>query len=106
MHGYLRRTANVRSYDAWEGPLGDYLTMGDAVDDALYWHFVEVLPPAYWDPKRLLQVGEPHDHNGPDDSPRFTTFQRDAGVWIYTGHRPLGEFVTFYVTFYDMELMP
>lgn len=73
-----------KTYEQWEGDLGRYLEIGDTVDHGLYWHFVEILPPAFMS-NRLIQLGEAVGHvNG---RPTFLTLRRaiDAEVWTYCG---------------------
>lgn len=79
---------NIKTYAAWEGNLDDYLNSGDKVDDEMYEHFLNILPPLI-DTKNMLQVSEPYDHvNG---KAVFATFIRKEGYWIYAGNCYKGE---------------
>lgn len=64
--------------------LQEYLQIGDAVDDELYYYFIEVLPPACMSP-RCIQIGEPYTHDA--GGPVFATLEKQNGQWIYTGHK-------------------
>lgn len=63
--------------------LHTFLNVGDAVDDKLYWYFLEVLPPACWD-STCVQIGEPYSHDNMN-RPMFATLEKQNGHWIYTG---------------------
>jgi len=71
--------------------LGEYLTVGDSVDDGLYWSFIEELPPACMS-SRCVQMGEPFSHDS-EGRPMFETLEKRDGKWIYTGIKvtPQGE---------------
>ncbi len=86
----LHVTGRTKTYEAWAGQLTDHLNLGDCVDEALYWYFLEVLPPAHWS-DRIVQIGEPQDHAGPEGRARFSTLQRYGEAWYYTGYRVAGE---------------
>jgi hypothetical protein len=93
----LKRTGVHRTYDGWNGSLGEYLSPGDTVDELIVRHFIDVLPPAVMS-SRLLQMGEAADDRGPNGQPRFLTLQRPGPeamtAWVYTGPRPIREYVT------------
>lgn len=88
----LKLTGELKTHAAWKDSLGVYLRPGDAVDDAMHWYFLEVLPPAVWKAD-LIQIGEACSHL-PDGRETFATLQKHAGAWIYTGDRPAGERVS------------
>ena len=50
-------------------------------------YFLEVLPPVCFG-GRVVQIGEPTDHQGPDGSPRFSTVVKQVGSWYYVGPQP------------------
>lgn len=88
----MQITGNAKTLeelDTFEGGLRRFLAAGDAVDDAMYWYFLEMLPPRTMD-SDLFQVGEADDHGGPDDAPRYATFQRHRRCWYYTGPQVAG----------------
>lgn len=81
-----------RTVDAAKWGTPEEIKPGDAVEESLYWQWLEVLPPATH-ARELMQMGEAADHHGPAGRPRFLTLQKHAGTWIYTGVRPRGEIV-------------
>ena len=84
--GRVQRTGITKLCADWKGNLTSFLVVGDAVDEALFMHCLEVVPPAC-NAYSLMQMGEPMDHGGPDGRPRFVTFQRHGSEWVYTGVR-------------------
>jgi hypothetical protein len=74
-------TGRTRSMADWSD-----VQIGDAATDDLYMYMLEVLPPAHHSGS-MLQMGEPADHKGPRDAPRYATLQRHDGKWIYTGNQ-------------------
>lgn len=49
---------NFKTAANWKGSLYQYLQVGDIVDEDIYSHFVNVLPPATLN-QTLVQMGEP-----------------------------------------------
>lgn len=78
----------MKTYEDWKGSLCEYLQVGDQVDEGIYNHFVNALPPAtFW--STLVQMGEPYSHvNG---KATFATLAKENGVWTYKGHCHRGE---------------
>lgn len=65
-------------------PLSQYLQIGVLVDDEIFDHFLNVLPPAYYS-SDIVQIGEPFDHA--EWGPVFATLKRVAdGNWMYCGN--------------------
>lgn len=79
-------TGAFKTHADWTQDLEKYLQIGDSVDEEMEMYFLEVLWPAYFD-STLIQIGEPCDHGGPGDRARYSTIQKHAGVWIYTGRQ-------------------
>ena len=76
----------MKTKEAWDQSrqdLGTFLTVGDIVDEEMFYYFVEVLPPATLTQARV-QIGEPdnHDERG---YPRYQTLDKLNGQWTYTG---------------------
>ncbi len=78
----------MKTYQEWKGSLKNYLTIGDRVDDEMYYHFLNVMPPAT-NRSNLLQVGEPYSHV--DGKATYTTFFHDGISWVYMGECFRGE---------------
>lgn len=73
----------VKSYANWTGDLYEYLKFGDIVDNEMYNHFVNVMPPAALN-SDYVQMGEPYSHvNG---KPTYETLVKIDGNWTYCGH--------------------
>lgn len=81
------RTVSEAKWGAFEE-----IKPGDAVEESLYWEWLEAVPPAA-NRRDLMQMGEPMDHNGPNNHPRYLTLQKHGAHWIYTGVRTFGEIV-------------
>lgn len=76
-------TTIIKTYANWTGDLYEYLQVGDIVDNEIYNHFVNVMPPACLNSK-LVQMGEPYSHvNG---KPTYETLAKVDGNWTYCGH--------------------
>jgi hypothetical protein len=73
----------MKTYADWKGDLHDYLQLGDSVDDEIFQHFLNVLPPAYWS-DRVLQIGEPYSHI--DGKPIYPTLCKGINNWVYAGN--------------------
>lgn len=83
----------MRRYSDWQSQhlpcsFGDFVAVGDAVDQAMVDYFRDVVPPAYFTPS-MLQVGEAYAHV--DGKPTFTTFVKRDGAWRYCGTCFLGQ---------------
>jgi hypothetical protein len=81
-------TGATRENGCWG--TSDEIKPGDIADESLYWEWLEAVPPATHK-LDLMQMGEPMDHNGLGDKPRFLTMQKHGEQWIYTGIRVRGE---------------
>lgn len=80
----------VKSYENWEGSLNEYLKVGDKVDEEMYNHFLNILPPLIFTDS-MLQVSEPYDWVGSKNT--YVTFILQDGYWTYMGHCHRGESV-------------
>lgn len=56
---------------------------GDQINERTYWHFLEVLPPAFMNGS-LFQLGEPFDHNN-QGLPRYGTYVKLDSGYYYLG---------------------
>jgi hypothetical protein len=78
----------MRRYGDWQAQhlpcsFGDYVAVGELVDEAMVDYFSEVVPPAYLTGS-MVQCGEPYAHV--DGKPTFTTFTKvNEGAWRYCG---------------------
>jgi hypothetical protein len=80
----------VKTYEEWDGSLNEYLQVGDIVDEEIYNHFINVLPPAMMR-SSCTQMGEPYSHvNG---KATFSTLQWTDQGWMYCGNCHIGETV-------------
>lgn len=73
----------IKTYANWKGSLNDYLEIGDQVDEEMYNHFINVLPPATFN-SYLVQIGEPYSISKENKS-TYLTLERIEGKWIYKG---------------------
>lgn len=83
----------MKTKEGWEKSkqnLTEYLQVGDAVDDEMYYYFIEVLPPACMS-SRCVQIGEPYTHSAA--GAEFMTLEKQDGQWVYAGIKaiPKGE---------------
>lgn len=78
----------VKTYKEWTGSLVEYLKVGDVVDEEMYNHFLNVLPPLV-NRSNFLQVSEPYDYV--EGKNTYCTFERENGVWVFKGHCHKGE---------------
>lgn len=78
----------IKTYENWEGSLDKYLKVGDKVDEEMYEHFLNVLPPLV-NRTNMLQVSEPYDYV--DGKNTYTTFTKENGYWTYRGNCHKGE---------------
>ena len=67
---------------------GGWPTVGDTVDECWADYVVGVIPPAFMG-SCLIQIGEPHDHDGPNGEERYSTIQHSGSNWIYTGNQTI-----------------
>ena len=66
-------------------------TIGQEVEDAIYWDLLNSLPPAC-NRHNIFQAGEAYDHDWQTLAPLYTTLRRnEQGKWIYCGHCLLGK---------------
>ncbi|WP_368263016.1 hypothetical protein [Clostridium disporicum] len=82
----------VKTYADWNDGqyIEEYLTVGDIVDNEMYEHFLNVIPPLTFT-SSLLQVREVYDYV--DGRGVYFTLKKENGVWIYCGHCFRGETV-------------
>lgn len=80
----------MKTFKEWTGEkITDYLQIGDVVDNEMYNHFLNILPPIT-NTSYILQVGGmidvEKDENG-IDKPTYITFTKDkeSEGWIYQG---------------------
>lgn len=59
----------MKTYANWKGDLGEYLQVGDEVDQEMVDYFINVLPPVTMNGE-CVQMGEPYDHRE-DSEGRF-----------------------------------
>lgn len=71
--------------------LGEYLEVGDIVDEGIVDHFMNILPPRTFEPD-LIQMGDPYDEN--DQGFTYHTIQLMHGAWFFTGIRNRGHRVS------------
>lgn len=83
-----KEVRKIKTYKDWEGRLEEYLNVGDEIDEEMYNHFLNVLPPAYWN-NGILQVGEPADTFGGKFT--FSTFTKVNNRFFYKGECYRGE---------------
>ena len=60
------------------------------VDEEVYNHFLNTLPPAYWN-RTVLQAGEPWTHD--EHGALYITFVQVKGVWNFVGFFHAGEII-------------
>ena len=61
-------------------------SIGQEVEDAVYYEFLNCVPPAFWE-GGVMQVGEPHSTDKETFKNLYTTFVRNEdGSWTYVGH--------------------
>lgn len=73
----------LKRYADWEGNLGDFLQIGDLVDEEMADYFVNALPPACWTAS-IIQMGEAHNHV--EGRATYATLKRTADGWAYAGN--------------------
>ncbi|MEC0167374.1 hypothetical protein [Paenibacillus graminis] len=83
----------MKTLEGWEAaeiPLDEYLQVGDVVDEGIYNHFINVLPPLTLT-DRLVQISEPTDTV--DGRNTYPTLERNDQRWVYRGDCYRGETV-------------
>ena len=60
------------------------------IDEEVYNHFLNTLPPAYWN-RTVLQAGEPWTHD--EHGAVYITFVQVKGVWNFVGFFHAGEII-------------
>jgi len=83
-------TGATKTFFDWDVSLDEYLKPGDAIDEKIRDHILNAVPPRTTDAD-MIQMGEPHDHDGPGYAARYATIQRYGELWFYTGLRVAGE---------------
>ena len=73
----------IKTYANWTGDLYEYLKVGDIVDNEIYSHFVNVMPPVAFN-SGYVQMGEAYSHV--DNKPTYETLAKIDGNWTYCGH--------------------
>lgn len=79
----------LKTYENWEGSLTTYLELGDQVDEEMYLHFINAMPPATFT-YNLVQLGEPYSISK-ENKPTYLTLERIGDKWIYKGTCHIGE---------------
>ena len=59
--------------------------IGEQVNEATYWYYIEVLPPSTMTAD-VIQIGEPQSHDGAGLETYDTIKRADDKTWIYAGH--------------------
>lgn len=81
----------MKTYKDW--PIGkslhEYLQVGDYVDEEMYNHFVNVMPPKMLR-SNYVQMGEPYSISK-EGRPTYATLEKVNGKWMYRGHCHVGE---------------
>ena len=86
----------MKTFQQWQESdkhiLGEFLQIGDEVDEEMKIYFLEVLFPACMSSK-CIQIGEPSRHDQKTGRPMFETLEKRGESWIYTGVKltPSGE---------------
>lgn len=78
----IHLTGFEKTREAWSGGLAHYLQPGDWVDEGIYQHFLNVLPPIQR--PGLIALGEPYSHND-EGKATFLTLRRHRQRWVYVG---------------------
>lgn len=79
----------IKTMNDWKYDFGTDFTPGDRVDEEVYLHFLNVLPPLT-NKYSMLQVSEPYNHLIDEEDGKlkgtYTTFIKDDISWIYCGN--------------------
>lgn len=80
----------LKTYKDWNtNSIYDYLKIGDRVDEEMYEHFLNVMPPIV-NTSHILQVSEPYDFV--DGKPTYMTFVKEDYFWVYKGNCHKGKY--------------
>ncbi|MEG1409707.1 MAG: hypothetical protein RSB77_03605 [Bacilli bacterium] len=74
----------IKTMKDWKYDFGTDFKPGDRVDNEIYEHFLNVLPPLVYR-SNMLQVSEPYGWDSRGGS-TYTTFINDGISWVYKGH--------------------
>ena len=74
---------SLKKYAEWEGSLGEYLNVGDLVDQEFVDYFLNVLPPVCWT-REIIQMGEPYSHVA--GRATYSTLKKTPDGWEYAGN--------------------
>lgn len=88
----------IKRFIDWQGDLGQYLSIGDEVDEEMVQYFINILPPATMNGE-LVQMGEPFSHEYDSKGELRATYptlksnsQYGEGCrWYYAGNCFRGE---------------
>lgn len=74
----------IKTMKDWKSDFSEDFKIGDRVDNEIYEHFLNVLPPLV-NKINYFQISEPY---GSDEKGRSTylTLKHDGISWIYLGH--------------------
>jgi hypothetical protein len=81
----------IKRFEDWKGNLRDFLEIDDLVDDEIYEHFINVLPPACMT-SQVVQIGEPSSVSEGMDT--FETLKNSPEGWRYAGRCHRGQTVS------------
>jgi hypothetical protein len=81
----------LKEWDEVGGTFDEYVTVGDIIDDALYDHFLGVVPPAAYGKKGYL-MGEPMSTDVSTGEYIFMAFGQSEEYCSYLGHMTLSDF--------------
>jgi len=84
----MEKTLTVKKYSDWQGDLGDFLQVGDLVDQEMVDYFLNVLPPITWN-NNIIQISEPNDHV--DGKATYSTLVNSSEGWRYAGNCHRGQ---------------
>ena len=71
-------------YDSEAGSFDHYVNQFDEVDEAIYWHFLEVLPPI--DCQAGFMVSEPYSYCEKYNTNTYGCYVQVAGKYYYLGN--------------------
>ena len=64
--------------------------IGQEVEDAVYYEFLNCVPPAFRE-RGVMQVGEPYSTDKETRKHLYTTFKKDGDRYYFLGHCLLGQ---------------
>lgn len=82
----------LKTYEGWgKSNMGlcEYLQVGDTVNQEMYSHFINVMPPRTFR-ENLVQIGGAYSISKEGKS-TYTTIEKINGKWIYKGNCHAGE---------------